>query len=242
MNPEELVTAACPRIGTLGAAFYFHPDTLAKGKELGLDGFRFYFMGRGGVLGNVEAKTVESAFGYFAPGLVAKIWGSGSERIEPRTAARAFDECARAFGREKYADVDGLDAYCEAAGAINDATDAASLPLYAAMSAEPLADDAPARAMQLTALLREYRGSAHLAAIRVLGLDPAVAHAIKRPDDVSTFGYQEPPSFGEAEHALHLEAERLTDRMVLDAYSAVDADGAAAVIAGLDGMDAALAG
>ncbi|MGI9594675.1 MAG: helix-turn-helix domain-containing protein, partial [Acidimicrobiales bacterium] len=52
-------------IGAAGAAFYVNPDTLARGKELGLDGFRFYVLGRGGVMGDVPAKVVESAFGYF---------------------------------------------------------------------------------------------------------------------------------------------------------------------------------
>ncbi len=76
MTPTELVQAACPKIASLGAAFYFNPETVAKGKELGLDGFRFYFLGRGGVLGDVEARVVRSAFGYFAPELVDKMWNS----------------------------------------------------------------------------------------------------------------------------------------------------------------------
>ncbi len=241
MNPDELVQQACPKIGALGAAFYFDKATLATGKELGLDGFRFYVMGRGGVLGDVEPAVVRSAFGYFAPALIEKMWTSGKERIGPREAGRAYLGCAQAFGRARFADMDGLDAYCEAAATVNEATDEASLPLYAALNAEPLADDAPARAMQLTALLREYRGSAHLAAIRTLGLDDAIAHAIKRPDDVKTFGYEDAPAFGDAEQALHNEAETLTDRMVVGAYSALDDGGATALLAGLDAMEAALA-
>lgn len=242
MTPEELVATACPKIGSLGSAFYFDPATVTKGKELGLDGFRFYILGRGGVLGDVESAVIHSAFGYFAPGLIDKMWNDAKSKMNPRDAGRAYVEAAQDFGRARFGQVEGLDAFCQAAGAVNDATDAASLALYAGLAAEPLAEDAPARAMQLTAVLREYRGSAHLAAVRVLGLDPAVAHAIKRPDDVTTFGYQEPPSYGEAEQALHNEAEALTDKMVLGAYSAVDADGAAALVAGLEGMEAALAG
>ena len=30
-------------IGSIGAAFYFHPDTLAAGKAAGLDGFRMHW-------------------------------------------------------------------------------------------------------------------------------------------------------------------------------------------------------
>lgn len=242
MTPAELVQSACPKIADLGSSFYFAPATLAKGKELGLDGFRFYFLGRGGVLGDVEPAVVRSAFGYFAPGLVTKIWGSAKEKMAPREAGRAYLACAQEFGRATFAGIEGLDAFCDAAEAINGATDAASLALYAGISAEPLADDAPARAMQLTTVLREYRGSAHLAAIRTLGLDPAVAHAIKRPNDVSTFGYEEPPTITDADRVLHAESEALTDKMVLDAYGAVDADGGAALMAGLEAMESAVAG
>ncbi|MEM7340186.1 MAG: hypothetical protein AAF467_16130 [Actinomycetota bacterium] len=244
MTPTELVQQACPKIGTLGAAFYFVPDTLAKGKEMDLDGFRFYFLGRGGVLGDVEPPVVEAAFGYFAPGLVEKIWTSAKAKASPRAAATAYTECAHALGRAKLADMPGLDAYVEAAGAINDAAkaDVASLSLYAAHAADPLADDAPARAMQLTALLREFRGSAHLSAHRVLGLSHQVGHAIKRPDDVKTFGYDPAPEVTDADRALHADIEAATDKMVLAAYSAVDVDGANALVAGLDAMETALAG
>ena len=59
------------------AVFYFAPSTVAVGKEHGLDGFRFYFLGRGGVLGDVESQVVASAFGYFEPGLGDKMWDVG---------------------------------------------------------------------------------------------------------------------------------------------------------------------
>lgn len=240
MTPTELVRAAGPKIGSLGAAFYFDAATIARGKEIGLDGFRFYFLGRGGVLGNVEPAVVTSAFGYFDPGLVTKMWTSGSEIMAPRDAGRAYLACAQEFGRASFADIDGLDAYCEAASAINDAADGSGLALYSGIAAEPLCDDLPGRAMQLTAVLREYRGSAHLVAIRALNLDAGVAHAIKRPDDVTMFGYAEAPSITAEDRAKHDQAEEMTDSMMLGAFSAVDADGAAALMAGLEAMEAAV--
>ena len=136
MTPTELVQAACPKIGSLGGAFYFDKETLAKGKELGRDGFRFYFLGRGGVLGDVEPRVVESAFGYFAPELVAKMWTSAKEKLAPREAGRLYLECLHAFGRRKFSGISGLDAFCAAAEAVNNATSYASLPLYAAFSSE----------------------------------------------------------------------------------------------------------
>jgi len=61
MTPDELVAAACPKIRDLGFAYYFVPETLAKGDALGLDLFHFYVLGRGGVLGDVESGVVASA-------------------------------------------------------------------------------------------------------------------------------------------------------------------------------------
>lgn len=241
MDTTELVQAACPKIGSLGGSFYFDKGTLAKGKELGLDGFRFYFLGRGGVLGDVEADVVRSAFGYFAPASVDKVWNSAREVMAPRDAGRVYIGCAQDFGRRVFADVEGLEDFCAAAKTVDDATEAASLALYAGIAAEPLCDDAPGQAMQLIARLREYRGSAHLAAIRVLGLDPAVAHAIKRPDDVETFGYTEAPAITDADRAALDEAEKLTDQMVAGAYGALDDAGANALLTGLEAIEAAVA-
>jgi hypothetical protein len=42
MTPEAAIADACPKVRDLGWAFYFVPETLARGKELGLDGLRFW--------------------------------------------------------------------------------------------------------------------------------------------------------------------------------------------------------
>ncbi len=102
MDAEDLVSVVCPRIGDLGWAFYFIPETLKVGRSLGLDGLRFYFLGRGGVLGEVEAPVVVSAFGYFAPSLVSKMWNSAREICPPRDAAQAYMTCCAELGRTQF--------------------------------------------------------------------------------------------------------------------------------------------
>jgi len=243
MTTQDFIAAAHPKIGTLGAAFYFHPDTLAVGKELGLDGFRWYFLGRGGVLGDVEAQVVGSAFGYFSPAVADKIWTSARDKMAPRDAGRRYLECAQALGRSTFADLEGMDAYCAAVEKINAAADPAGLALYAALDAEPLADDVGARAMQLTALLREFRGCMHLTALVASGISMEMAHLVKRPDDYGTFGWGDtPPPVTDADRALSQTAEDLTNRLVEPAFSVVDDDEQAALLAGLDAMETALAG
>ena len=142
MQPTEIMRATEP-IGSIGAAFYFHPDTLAVGKAAGLDGFRFYALGRGGVLGDVEPGVVHAAFGYFNTGLIDKIWNGAKQVMAPRDGARLYLECAHRLGRAKFSEIDGLDGFVEAATQIIGAVEGASMPLFAGVRAEPVPDDAP---------------------------------------------------------------------------------------------------
>jgi len=225
---------------TVGAAFYFHPDTIARGKEAGLDGFRFYILGRGGVLGNVEPEVVHGAFGYFHPDLIAKMWTTASERVAPRDAARLYHECAHELGRAELADVDGLDGFVDASTHIIDDVEGASLPLFTAMRAEPVPEDAPAAAMHQAMVLRELRGSVHLLALVAQGLDSAKAHAIKRPDDVTVFGHETAPDITDDDRATWQRAEELTDELLVPAYASLTDEQADALIAGTVSMAAAI--
>jgi hypothetical protein len=242
MSPDELMGRVCEKIRDLGWAFYFTPETMARASGLGLDGLRFYFLGRGGVLGDVEAPVVHAAFGYFEPTLVEKMWTSAKAILDPRTAGREFMACAAEHGRRTLSGIDGIEAYCAAAGAVNDVADATALALYAGARAEPLVDDAAGRAMQLTAVLRELRGSAHLVALRATGLSTLLAHAIKRPADLAMFGWA-PDAVAEItdEHRERLAAaERLTDEILAPAYAVLDKAGQRALVSGIDAIEVAL--
>ena len=73
-------------VGMLGGGFMLDPSVLGAGKEAGYpNGFVYYVVGRGGVLGDVHADVVVSAFGFFAPDLVSKMWNAQVEA--PRAAA-----------------------------------------------------------------------------------------------------------------------------------------------------------
>jgi hypothetical protein len=244
MTEEELVQAVAPKIGALGSAFYFVPETLAQGERLGLDPFRFYFLGRGGVLGDVSWQVVASAFGYFKPSLVEHMWETGRASVAPSVAGREHLECCRAFGRAKLGGVEGLEGFCEAAEAVAKAADPAGLALFAGIVAHPLPDDPPARAMQLVAVLRELRGSAHLVAVLASGLSPKVAHFLKRPDFFETFGWSadERPEPTEEDRRRLEAAEAVTDRLVLPAFSVLDAQARGRFLEVLDRIEAAVSG
>jgi hypothetical protein len=242
MTTDELIARVCPVIRDTGWAYYFVPATEERGKEFGLDLFRFYFLGRGGVLGDVEAEVVISAFGYFNPDVVRTMWDTGRERVAPREAARAHFACGADLGRAKLSDVEGLDAFCAAADAVNQAADYVGLPLYAGFRGEPLVEDLPGRAMQLTAVLREFRGGAHLVAVRASGLSARTAHYVTRPNDGPMFGWPEDgaPTVTDQDRQAMVAAEALTDAIVRPAYAVLDDAGADALATGAERIAAAL--
>ena len=241
MHPHEIMRAT-EAIGSIGAAFYFHPDTTERGKQAGLDGFRMYFLGRGGVLGDVEPEVVLSAWGYFHPGLIAKMWNTAKQRMAPRDCARLYIDCAHQLGRKMFSELDGLDGFVDAATQVIGDVEAISKPLFAAVRAEPVPTDVPAAAMHQAMVLREMRGSTHLLAIVAVGLSTPVAHAIKRPGDVRTFGWAEgeiaEPT--DEDRAKWDRAEALTDELLCPAYAALNDVQATALIAGTIAMAGAL--
>jgi hypothetical protein len=95
--------------------------------------------------------------------------------------------------------------------------------------------------MQLTAVLRELRGSAHLVALRATGLSTLLAHAIKRPADLAMFGWA-PDAVGEItddQRERLAVAERLTDAIVAPAYAVLDETGQRELISGIDAIEVA---
>lgn len=243
MEPRETVQTVSPIFATAGAAWYFLPETLAAGKDVGLDGLRFYFMGRGGTLGEVDWRTVASAFGYFKPALIERMWTTGQERCPVAKARDAHLGACAQFGRSRLAGVD-LAGFCEAAETVVAAAcqDPGALPLFAAYAAQPLPEDEPARAIQLIATLRELRGSLHLACVAATGLPTAVAHAIRRPSDVETFGWAkgEIPEPTDEDRRKLGEADRMTDQALTRHYEGLSPQASADLVAGARAVEAAL--
>ena len=197
---------------------------MARGTELGLKGPQFYFIGRGGLLGNCDSTVVSAAFGYFNPEVIKRAWDSARSVVDPITAGLAHLECSAVTGREKLSSLKGLEPFVAAAEKVNDAANPEALALYAAFKNAPLVDDLPGRAMQLVSILREFRGSAHLVAVRAVGLTGKQAHFIKRPNDVAMFGWSpdDAPAIDENDRGRLGEAESLTDRIVAPAYAVLN--------------------
>jgi hypothetical protein len=239
----DLANATAPSFADVGAAFYFVPETVSVGKAVGLNGFQWYLLGRGGVLGDVDADVVSSAFGYFNPPTVRGLWDAATAVMPPREAGARYHRCAADFGSQRFAGIDGLDAFNDAAEAVIAAAHPGGLALFAAIAAESRVDDPAGRAMQLACVIREFRGSAHLAAVVASGVHPAVAHYIKRPEMWRPFGYDEasPPTVTDADREGLAHAETITDRIVAPAFAALDGAQSDALASGIAAMKAALA-
>jgi hypothetical protein len=164
------------RVHDVGSAFMLHPETMARAGELGYaNPFAFYAVGRGGVLGDVDASVVVAAMGWFEPDMVRPLWEEGIAVAGAREGARRYGAACAEWGRDHLAAVDGVDRLASLAGQLVSGTEVSGLPLFAGWRAEPLVDDAPGRAMQLIHVLREWRGGLHLVATTAAGLSPLEA-------------------------------------------------------------------
>ncbi len=240
MTPLEIVHQTSPTINQAGNRFYFDADTMARGKELGLDGFRFYFLGRGGVLGDVDPAVVVASFGYFSPAVVELMWDSAKQIMAPRDAAREYLACADRFGIAKLDGIDLLDSFNDAAEAIVASVDRSALALFAGIAAEPLPDHPAARAYRNICVLRELRGSIHLLAIVATGVSPLVAHSIRRPDEITSFGWESAPDISDDDRARLEVADELTDRLLVPPIEALSDDQRDAFVTGVEVIGAHL--
>jgi hypothetical protein len=194
-------------------------------------------------MGNTEPEAVAAAFGYFKPALLKSVLDAANAKSEPRVSGAAFMNACATMSRAKLSGVADLDALVAVLEKVNNAADGDGLALYAAINTEKLAEDAAGRLLQLIAILREYRGSAHLVALRAAGVDSRTAHYMKRPDMWKQFGYteEEAPVITDAVKAARAEAENITDRIVEPAYAVLSDAERNVLVDGLNAVKAALA-
>jgi hypothetical protein len=176
LSAEEAVQPTDHAVHEVGSRFMLHQDTMTRSAESGFDNpFAFYFAGRGGVLGDVDASVVVAAMGWFQPDAVREMWEAGIAVAGAREAARRYGAACAAWGRDHLAEVEGVDRIATLGERLVDAAEESGLPLFAGWRAEPRVADAPGRAIQLIHVLREWRGGLHLVATTAAGLSPLEA-------------------------------------------------------------------
>lgn len=221
LSAAETDRATSKAIHDMGSVWMLHKETMARGREDGYENaFGFYFAGRGGVLGDVDAEVVYAALGWFAPSVVRAMWEAGVAVHGARDAAvRYFAACA-AWGRDHLAGVEGLDRFGDLAERVVSAADASGRSLFAGWKVEPRVTDAPGRAMQLVHVMREWRGSNHLVGTTAAGLSPLEAILAEDGEgQAKLFGWPEPfPAVTADLKRRRQEAEDITNRLCAPAF------------------------
>jgi hypothetical protein len=220
LTAEQTVQAADKLVHDVGSVWMLHPETHARGAALGYPKpMAFYFTGRGGVLGDVDASVIAAAMGWFHPGLVRLMWERGLAVADAREGARRYARACAEWADDHLADFAGADRFAELAEKLVTSADDSGLPLFAGWRAEPLADGGPARALQLVHVLREWRGALHLVATTAAGLSPLEAILTNEgPGQARFFGWRDEHPDCAHLKPRHTQAEEITDRLAARVY------------------------
>ncbi|WP_433473531.1 SCO6745 family protein [Spirillospora sp. CA-142024] len=217
LSAAETVRAADKIIHDVGSRWMLSGATARHGQEHGFENpFAYYFAGRGGVLGDVDASVVAAALGWFEPAFVRAQWDEGVAVAGAREATRRYALGCAAWGEARLPDDPRLS---ELAGRVAKVAEGSALPVFCGWRAEPLPEAGPARLMQLVQVLRELRGGLHLVATTAVGLSPLEAILTQDgPDTARFFGWQgDFPECG-ALKPRRVEAEEITDRLSAAVY------------------------
>lgn len=218
---RALTDAVSPFFSDLGSKYMLDPATAEIGKAAGYsDAFSFYFAGRGGVLGDVDADVIYSAFVFFDQPLVRKMWERGVAVEGARKAGSRYVGAADAWGVAHLSGFAEAQRFNALAEKVVQSVDSGGLSLFAGLRAEPLPAHPQARTYRLVTYLRELRGCLHINAVVAEGLNGL--QAVLTGDNGEFFakihGYQEP--YPDVSHLRQQRsrAEETTARLMADIY------------------------
>jgi hypothetical protein len=204
------------------AVFMLHPQTFAESLAAGYQNPRAgYVAGRGGVLGDATGATASSVFVVFEPNFLGALWEDGVAVRGAAGAAEPYWDQAARFARKYLACAQGLDRIAALGEKIIAATPGENLPLYAGWRTMVLADDSPARALQVMFILRELRGGVHFNALTNSGITPVEAHMLNKGHQYTTmFGWPEPFADGTDKKDRYAGAEHRTNARMAEILAA----------------------
>jgi hypothetical protein len=176
LTPQDAISQVAPIIGDLGSKFMLDKATMDAATESGYGHpFALYFLGRGGVLGNVDADVVVAAFAFFEPGMVRTMWDMARATADADTAVAQYANLCAKYGQSHLSGIKGLERFNELAEKVIDSVDVTGLSLFAGWRKVPRPTDAAARAYNNIHVMREWRGSAHICAVAAAGMSPQQA-------------------------------------------------------------------
>jgi hypothetical protein len=223
MNGEDAARACADVVVGLPARFMLDGATYARGGSLGFDGIDFYFAGRGGALGDVDAAVVAAAFVFFNPVTVSEAWERTRTVMPRRQAAGEFVACLASWANEHLADDVDWERLALLTGRVVAAASGAAAPLFAAWRKMGEPDGAKALSLHRMNMVRELRGAVHGASVVAAGLEPLEAVLIRTPFMAGAFGWPEPYPDVEHRRGVWETADAAANAAVGRAYGALDA-------------------
>jgi hypothetical protein len=219
LSSRETVLAVSRTIHNVGTTWMIDDEVARQGKQHGYgDGLQFYFAGRGGVLGDVDASVVAAAMGFWEPGKVRARWEEGVAVAGASQAARRYAQACADWGEKHLAGVEGGERLVALAEKLVAAVDVAGLPLFAGWRSMPRPAPGPGRLIHLVHLLREMRGGMHLVAVAAAGLSPLEAMLTSDGEGQARyFGWRDLPDVSRLMDRRG-QAEEITDRLATAAY------------------------
>jgi hypothetical protein len=177
MSPIDEMDA---QINRLGASLYFDPLTLAHAADAGVtDVFVLYAGGRAGVMGDVTAEQVASAFAFFAPDLVDRVWHTVVSTERPTVLARIYAAAMAHTAHERW-DATAAGTVERLGTVVAESVLALGMPLFAGWRAVPRPDSPSGAAAMVVHTLRELRGDVHVQSVAASGLTPIEAEVAAR--------------------------------------------------------------
>jgi len=176
LTTKEAINQVAPIIGDLGSKFMLDKATMEAATESGYGHpFALYFLGRGGVLGNVDADVIVAAFAFFEPGMVRTMWEMARQTADAETAVKQYAGLCAKYGESHLSGIAGLGRFNELAEKVIDAVDVSGLSLFAGWRKVARPSNPAARAYHNIHVMREWRGSAHICAVAAAGMSPQQA-------------------------------------------------------------------
>ncbi|MDV8071038.1 hypothetical protein R4P64_31460 [Rhodococcus sp. IEGM 1366] len=165
---------------------------LERADEVDLEGYEFYVLGRGGVMGDVSADVICSALTWFEPEWVRSHYQAGTRKTTLGNASRAWAGMVAEWGDAGLSSDLPLERLCELTGRIIENSPSAVAPLFAGWRVLPEPDSLSRRTMHRLYALRELRAGLHAGAVRAAGLLPLEALAIRTPVLAPGWGWTDP--------------------------------------------------
>jgi hypothetical protein len=220
----EVVARIGARVDALGGVWMGQP-VMAVGAALGLGGYPwpFYMIGRGGVLGDVDADRVAAAMVFPSPGLVRSAWREGRALMTPQEGAVRFIGCAYDWAPNAIGGAPGLERATELMMELIPGLDYSESPLADGWRQMSIPAGLAEQAVWAINVLREHRGGVHAACVLAGGLPPVVAVMATEGESMAQmYGWEGPYPPAEECKPRKEPVERATNEKVGESYRALD--------------------